>query len=141
MSLFPFIDGLVDTTVEEVGELPLFKEYAWDVVNDLMILRDGKPVVVEGNEALKIWCYKALRTARYRWLAYSWNYGNEIETLIGSDWTQEAANSELARFVREALLVNPYITGVTVISSSFNDGLYNMSLNIATIYGEATINV
>lgn len=38
----------------------MFREYAYDFENNRLLLRDGNTYLVEGNEALRIWIFKAL---------------------------------------------------------------------------------
>lgn len=63
-----------------------------------------------GIEAIKQAVYLILNTERYKYLAYSWNYGVEIQDLIGKDKT--FVIPELKRFVIEALAQDDRITGV-----------------------------
>ena len=108
MSVFPFIDPSA-LGPEESTELPLFREYAYDFQNNCLLLKSGQTYLVEGNEALRIWIYKALTTERFRYTAYDADFGSEIDTLIGSPLNSDIAKSELKRFITEALMVNPYI--------------------------------
>ena len=57
--------------------------YAYDFKANALKLKDGKTYLVEGNEALQIWIYKALLTPRFRHVAYTKAYGSEIHTLLG----------------------------------------------------------
>ena len=53
---FPFT-GTNTVTAEE--DLPLYKEYAWVFDTDKFIYDNaGNHVLVEGNEAVKVWIYK-----------------------------------------------------------------------------------
>ena len=47
------------------------------------ILVDGSPKIVYGNEGIKVWIYKAIKTNRYEFEIYTWDYGSEIESLLG----------------------------------------------------------
>ena len=108
MSIFPFISPEVLESSES-SELPMFREYAYDFENNCLLLRDGNTYLVEGNEALRIWIFKALTTERFRYTAYDGAFGSEIHTLICSGLHSEIVTSELKRFIIEALMVNPYI--------------------------------
>ena len=68
---------------------------------------------MEGNEALRIWIFKALITERFRYTAYDSAFGSEIHTLIGSPSHSEVVKSEIKRFIIEALMVNPYISEIS----------------------------
>ena len=142
-SLFPFIDVDMNTTseVNATDELPMAKEYAWDFDNNDFLLKDGKFQIVEGNEAIKIWIWKALHTQRYRFSAYSWDYGHELEELIGQGLSDEAIKSEAERYINEALSLNKYITDVSVTNISIDGSKVNVDFTVTTIYGEVSINV
>jgi hypothetical protein len=137
--IFPFMEVPADTLGKK--ELPLFREYAWDFGSGQMKLVNGAPVVVEGQEALRVWIYKALRTARYRYLGYSPYYGTELEALIGSSYTTGATQLELTRYIREALLVNPYITGVPQVEANLRGDRLEGIVRVETIYGEMKVDV
>ena len=106
MSIFPFISPEI-LEREQSRELPLFREYAYDFANNRLLLRNGNTYLVEGNEALRIWIFKALTTERFRYTAYDSAFGSETHTLIGSPSHSEIVKSELKRFIIEALMVNP----------------------------------
>ena len=69
MSIFPFIDPETLAASQD-NALPMFREYAYDYENNRLLLRDGQTYLVEGNEALRIWIFKALDTERFRYTAY-----------------------------------------------------------------------
>lgn len=128
MSLFPFIT-YEENTVEN-NPLPLYKEV-------------GKGLkIVEGNEAIKIWIYRALQTPRYQYEIYTWDYGSELLSLIGKAYTKGLTQSEASRYIKEALLINPYILDVNVISTSFDGDILSANVRVKTIYdGEVIVNV
>ncbi|KEQ25585.1 DUF2634 domain-containing protein [Paenibacillus tyrfis] len=139
MGIFPFMD--VPAQRPSNKELPLFKEYAWNFETGEYLLHDGKMMVIEGNEALKVWIYKALRTDRFKHLAYSWNFGHEFERVIGSTFSPSAIQSEMERYVKEALTVNPYIKDVFDIRTKIDGDTVNVECTVTTVYGEMTVNV
>ena len=128
MSLFPFIT--YEENIVENNPLPLYKEV-------------GKGLeIVEGNEAIKIWIYKALQTPRYQYEIYSWDYGSELLSLIGKAYTKGLTQSEASRYIKEALLINPYILDVNVVSTSFDGDVLSANVRVKTIYdGEVIVNV
>jgi hypothetical protein len=137
--IFPFLD--IPSTASSTKTLETFREYAWDFENNCMKLVNGAPVVVEKNEALKVWIYKALTTPRYRYLGYTWSYGNELEDLIGTTFTAQAMQVEAERFVREALLVSPYIKSVPIVDVSGEGDQLTISVKVETVYGEVEVSV
>lgn len=137
-SIFPFITQSVPAATA-VAELPVPKEYAWDFESDCLRLIDGKVKTVSEAEAIKIWAMKALRTPRYRYLAYSWDYGHELEDLIGRGLSKEITESETVSLVREALLVNPYIQDIRDVSMNLEDSGLKVNCTLITPYGEVEI--
>jgi hypothetical protein len=144
LSIFPQISIPTNTLIQSTQQtttLPLYKEYAWDFTKNDFLLKDGKFQIVTGLEALKVWINKALLTARYRYLAYSWNYGNELDNLVGQGLSSNATQSEAQRYVEECLSVNPYIQGITSFSITLDGSKISMGLTVLTVYGEVDISV
>lgn len=139
MSIFPAIQPATDET-ESSGALPLCKEVAWNYDSNSPIFRRGVPIIVTGKEAVKVWIWKALYTARYRYEIYSNDYGSEFETLIGQAYTDMLKEAEAPRYLRECLMINPYITAVKNINCSFAGSRLTVSGTVETIYGEVEIN-
>ena len=134
MSIFPFHDPDA-LRQEESTELPLFREYAYDFENNRLLLKNGQTYLVEGNEALRIWIYKALATERFRYAAYDSDFGSEIDTLIGSPLHGDIAKSELKRFIVEALMVNPYIEELGNFQISQTGSGVTAEFDCTTVYG------
>jgi hypothetical protein len=136
--IFPFLNP-APRQVSPV--LEVFREYDWDCETNQLRLVNGAPVAVERKDALKIWIYKALATPRYRYLGYTRNYGSELEGLIGSTFSSRVTQVEAARYVREALLVSPYITSVPNVEvSSSGDQLF-IKVKVNSVYGEVEVHV
>ncbi len=138
MNLFPIIQP---EAVETEQELSLYREVAWDFQKNIPVYKNGSPFIIEGKEAVMAWAWKALHTQRFRYEIYSWEYGNETESLIGQNFSEELKQAEAARYVRECLLINPYITDVTNILVDFSNGRLTIAGKLITIYGEANLNV
>ena len=140
MSLFPFISNNVDE-VKVDSSLPLYREVAWDFEKDMPIVENGDFKLIEGNEAIKVWAYKALLTPRYNHSIYSWDYGSELMDLVGKAYTSSLTKEEAKRYIKEALLINPYILEVIVIDTSFDNGVLSADIKIVTIYGESEVTI
>ncbi|WP_121615206.1 DUF2634 domain-containing protein [Virgibacillus halodenitrificans] len=67
----------------------------------------GKVQEADPLEAWVEWCKKAINTARYRYLIYSEDHGQEFHDLISLHLTREANESEIQRMITECLMVNP----------------------------------
>ena len=139
MSLFPFISNVDEVKVD--NSFPLYKEVAWDFEKDTPIIQNGDFKIVEGNNAIKVWVYKALLTPRYNHSIYSWDYGSELMDLVGKAYTSSLTKEEAKRYIKEALLINPYILEVTVIDTSFSNGILSADIKLLTIYGESEVKI
>ncbi len=135
-TLFPII-GDVSTTATETA-LPMYREVACDE-GGLPIWKNGNPVIVQGKEAVRLWVMTALRTNRYFHGIYTNQFGCELTSLIGKGFSDDVKTSEAPRMVREALLVNPYITSVSDIEVAFSDTTLTITATVNTIYGEVSI--
>lgn len=133
--MFPALDIYntdIQTTTNE--ELPIFREVLIDFETGAPVMNNGNFIIVEKNEALKVWGWKALNTERYRYPGYSWNYGTEFEALISLGLSSEAMKEELKRQAEEVLKSNPYITGVKNIDFEVDGSYIKFSFSLITIY-------
>ncbi len=140
-TIFPFIGVPEDYILPKTEELPIFREVAWDFEKDEPVLEKGDFKIIEKKEALKVWIYKCIKTNRYEHEIYSLEYGTELSELIGQKYTKGLTESEASRFIKEALLINPYILEVNVKSANFNKDILSANVKVSTIYGEVEINV
>ncbi|EEU33001.1 hypothetical protein HMPREF0946_01074 [Fusobacterium vincentii 3_1_36A2] len=128
----------------EVEEMPVFKEYAIDFKTGEYIKDENNDVkVLEKNEALKVWIFKALRTERFRYTdVHSDNYGSELETNIGTIYQKSVKDALMINQIRDTLLVNPYILECYNFEIS-NEEEYvpQITFNVKTIYGELEMEV
>lgn len=135
MGNFPFV-SIADT--EKRTELPVFSEIAYDFERNCFRYRNGQNYLVYKDEALKIWIFKALKTARFRYAAYTHNYGNELEELIGCVEDKEIQQSEVRRYIIEALMVNPYIQEVKDFTCTFTGSGMTVIFSVISLYGRFT---
>lgn len=137
-TLFPFFG---DMAVEESAaeSLPLYTEVAWDFEKNIPIVEKGDFKIVTGIEAIKTWVYKTMKTERFRYPIYTWNYGSEMEGLIGQNYTPNLTKAECIRCTKEALLINPYITNISNAEVTFDKGELKFHGKIETIYGELEV--
>lgn len=100
--------------VRSAADLPLYREWAVDWEKGCFALRNGKPYLISGAEALKIWVKCALHgeSVRYLYSAHSGDYGNRLEELLGESMDRGILENRLRKEIRDTLLVSPYITGV-----------------------------
>lgn len=142
-SLFPFIDGTIsDDIIENKSDnLPVFKEILWDFNKNEFEITKGNLKIVEGKEALKIWIYKALNTKRYKHIIYTWNYGCELEDLIGRNNYRELIKKEMQRYIKEALLVNKYISDVSSTAINSDGDKLEIDIAVKTVYGDVEVSL
>lgn len=107
MSLFPFANVAEIAVVTPEVSASAIREYEIDFENERLTGR-----IVEGVDALCVWAYLALKAKRYRWVIYSWHYGDEIYNLIGYSHSEEYLKSEVQRYMEECLFENEHITGI-----------------------------
>ena len=138
-SIFPFIQP--QTAVSASPGMPLYKEIQWDYLNNKPVFSGGEPAITTGGKAVAVWAWKALHCQRYLHEIYSYSYGDELATLIGQPYTEKVKQSEAARYVRECLMINPYILGVENIQVSFDSGTLFVSCDLITIYGGEELSV
>lgn len=137
----PFVTGPSETETTRVN-LPTFKEFAWDFDKDKFLYNaDGSHKIVEQNEAIKVWVMHALRVERYRYLAYFDDYGVELEPFIGTGPNDGERSSELFQYIKEGLLVNPYILDVTALSATLDHKKITMHLSLETVYGSTSVGI
>lgn len=131
MSLFPFMTEQVESKNNDI-----YKEYEFNFTTGQLT---GK--ILEGKAALKMWIYKALLTKRYIYPIYSWDYGQDLDELIGQGYENDYMKSEVERRIQDCLMINKHIKGC----HNFNINLINDSLQINfavdTTFGEVRVNV
>lgn len=120
MSLFPFVtDEEIAHVTPEVTASSI-REYELDFKTGRLTGR-----IVEGVDALCVWAYLALKAKRYRWVIYSWQYGEEYTNLIGYSFDEDYLYSEVKRYIEECLFINEHITGIEDLTvNQVNEMLY-----------------
>lgn len=91
----------------------------------------------DGLEAVKQAIYKVLNTERYEYPIYSFNYGIELENLIGKDI--QYVQVELKRRISECLLRDERITSVDNFRFEGSGDMIKCTFDVHTIYGNLTI--
>lgn len=72
-------------------------------------VRDGRNRMLDatGVESWQQWCRNCLQTERYKHLAYSSDFGIDVDEVFRAE-THEESESILTRQINEALLADPY---------------------------------
>lgn len=92
---------------------------------------------IDEKEAVKQAIMLILNTERYKFLIYSWNYGAELEALIGTH--PDIVEDEAERLVSEALLQDDRITAVYDFEFSRNRDTLLVNFKVDSIYGDIDI--
>lgn len=137
--IFPIVQP--EAASESATALPMCREVAWDFTSGTPIFSGGRPLIVTGAEAVKVWIWKAIKTARRRHDIYTWDFGCEAEELVGQAFTPAVKESEAVRYIKEALAPNPYITDVQQVDVTFSGTELTIRCAVSTIYGEVEVNV
>lgn len=97
--------------------------------------------MVSGIEAIKVWIWICLKVERFRYPAYSWDYGSELEQYIGKSYSDEFIKFDVPRAVEEALRINPHIKGIKDFNAEIEAEKLIMEFTVVTDMGEAKIKV
>ena len=90
------------------------------------------------TEAKKQAIFKILQTERFSFLIYSWNYGIELNSIVGKSYP--VFSSEIKRVITEALMVDSRITYVTDFQvEQIDKRTARVSFTAETIFGEIPI--
>lgn len=90
------------------------------------------------TEAMKQAIYKILQTERFAYLIYSWNYGIELDAVVGKSY--QVFESEIKRVITEALLADSRITDVTDFEvTQIDKRTASVKFTAETIFGEIPI--
>ena len=138
-SIFPsFVEEVKAIEQNKNNTLLVAKDIAIDFNTGEPIIKNGDFVVVEKNEAIKVWCYYALKIAKGRFLAFTNNYGSELEEkIIGKQYNSDT-QKQVKRIVEDCLLVNPYIKSIDNVQVEFNDRL-TIEIELTTIYQKGVV--
>ena len=120
----------INTDLELVEEVEVSKTYK---LTDTSIKG-----YIEELEALKQFIYKVLSTERYEYPIYSFDYGIELESLIGKDI--EYVQIELKRRIEECLLQDERISSVDNFEFEVKGDELYCTFNVGSIYGNLLIN-
>lgn len=127
--MIPENDGLIPDF--EITEQP---SYTYKINMDKNIIKGN----IDYNlEAVKQAVYKILTTERYKYEIYSWNYGVELNELIGQPIPYVYA--EIERRITEALTADDRIESVSDFNFEEKDGAVLTTFTVNSIYGNVEI--
>lgn len=118
--MIPVISQEIETEVNQQSK-------TWGLSNNRLVCQiDGLKAVIQA-------AYFAIQTPRYKHLIYSWQYGSELETLIGKN--EAFVLSESRRMIIDALSIDNRVTNVR--DFFYIDKI--LYFTIDTIYGSANL--
>ncbi len=135
MGLFDFLQ----TETQENATLPLMQELAINFDTGEILAENNEVKTVSGVEAVKVWVWKALKTERKTYRAYSSNFGNDLQKEIGYTYDRTVKDQLVTNEIIDCLMVNPYITRVYDFILDLKDSgqTLDISFYMDTIYGAA----
>lgn len=143
MSLYPdWMDDDIIMIEPEDEETQEGYGYKYDYKNNRVITTtDGKTIRTDEHNSYLYWVYKVLMTERFACVAYSNDYGVEIEAIIESDYSKPVAESEIARSITEALEIDERTKKVYDFSFKWEADKINIHFHLESIYNTDTISV
>lgn len=133
MSLFPtYAVEPAETVLKESTAIPVEYEINWEEKK-----LTGK--IVSGLDAIKIWIKLALKTPRYRYIIYTWDYGTELEELIGQNHSIEYLESETKRMIEECLQIHEQVGQIRDFFVTLERDWIDISFVVDTPYGSIQI--
>ena len=121
---------------QKTGDLPLYTDWAVDWDAGAFALRNGRPYLLSGVEALRNWVRCALHgeSVRYRYTAHSAAYGNQLAAMLGEGGDRGILENRLRKEIRDTLLVSPYIRAVDGFVFSREGSRMTVRFAVHTLY-------
>ena len=113
--------------------IPLLKEYAWDFDKDEIILdKNGKFIIVEGVEALKVRNYLSLKIYKGRFFIYKNKVGTHLKDLVGK--SRNYISLRVEEMIYEAIVDNIYVTDIENLEINYVNDKVIVSFDVINIY-------
>ena len=131
MNNFP-IEVAAPTNIADTS-IPLLKEYAWDFDKDEIILdKNGKFIIVEGIEALKVRNYLSLKIYKGRFFIYKNKVGTRLKDLIGK--SRNYVSLRVEEMIYEAIVDNVYVTDIENLEINYVNDKVIVNFDVINIY-------
>ena len=138
-NLFPEADTTTTTTEEQETstQVNFGRSFYFDFnEGEFIKTATGKLQELDDIDAWVEWCRKALKTARYRYLAYTRSYGQEFEDLISRHLTREGNESEIKRLTTECLMLDPRTQSVDNFVFEWNGNEVYFTFEVTNVRNE-----
>lgn len=137
--LFPAAAAAVTST--DVGvqnrQVPFGRSWRFDFeAGEFVITPTGGVAQSRDIDAWLEWCRKALRTPRYRYLAYGRSYGQEFGDLIARHLSRAGNEAEIRRMVTECLMVDPRTASVSNFEFDWRGDSVFFTCEVRNVRGE-----
>lgn len=93
--------------------------------------------LIDGLDAVKQAVFVILETQRFEHLIYSFNFGSELQGVIGK--SPLFVQSEIRRLIREALLQDDRITDVRDVTFQANGDSMLVEFTVVSVFGNFTM--
>lgn len=97
--------------------------------------------IITGLPAVIQWIRLALGTEKYFYNQFSWDYGSELQSLIGQEYDEEIIDSEVTRMITEALSENEDIEGISEITVESDRDSITATFTVNTVYGSEEVTI
>ncbi|MBQ9607653.1 MAG: DUF2634 domain-containing protein [Lachnospiraceae bacterium] len=136
--MFPFDLDDEEDVVEEIETTTEQKDYEIDFTTGELTGR-----IISGLPAVIQWVRLTLGTERYYYNQFTWDYGSELEDLIGREFSGEYVENEVGRMISDALSMNDDIESISDLTVESESDKITAEFKVNTIYGseEVTVNV
>lgn len=136
-NLFPTFNmpSLAEESSQTAGQYP--KSWLFDFDKGCVVIDgSGRAVMADGLTAWAQWCIKAASTLRFAHLAYGPDHGAELAS-VRKQPTRKAAESELARVITEALMVDPRTELIRDFTFEWYGDAVHVSFTAVPVIGDA----
>lgn len=134
--MIPETSGLIESE-EIILEEPSSKTYFIDFEQKCLRLsfdEGDSNGLIDDLKAMEQAVFCILNTERYESVIYSWDYGSELQDIIGMD--TDIVLSEIERRITEALLEDSRILSVDDFDFESNKKEIACTFRVSTIYGD-----
>ncbi|MHC1683412.1 MAG: DUF2634 domain-containing protein [Clostridiaceae bacterium] len=116
------------------------KSFLFDFEKGDFVIKDGKLVEVSGDDAIKVWIEKVIRTEKFKFKIYQrddeFEYGVTLqELMVGYEYPLEYVEAEIKREVTEALLNHSSIENLSDWSIEKNNPVLNIGFRVVLTDG------
>jgi hypothetical protein len=115
------------------------KSFLFDFENGDFILGDGKVKIIEGEQALKVWIKKILKTEKTKYEIYdiiNVEYGVSLIDYLNSDLPTGFVYANVQSEISGALANHPDVTEVIDFEFGRDKRVLKVSFTVLTTYGE-----